>query len=365
MSGLMAALWPAIEDSMDELMKSYPPALKDAFNITELNSVEAYVDGEMLSFIVPLAIAFLAVRCATRAISTAEERGFLDAVLAAPLARRTLVAGSFIVCALVVAVVLAVITALTWLTGTIAGAEPSLARARRAGSRTSGRWRCCSAGWPLLAAGVLHRAASVTAVSVGVLATMYIVDLMGKLADPIEPLRFARRSSTTARRSTTASTRSPSPASPSRAPCWRRSARSSSTGATCARRHRHDPHLVRDLAHRQQPGGNEPLALDPVNAWAATLILAAALDFARPDSFKPAAATELARERLVLRRPDPRHEEVRERDHRRVRLLPQRPEMVRLSARVPVVGERRPDRRGSGRRTARSRSASSSLKRSG
>ena len=32
---------------------------------------------------------------------------------------------------------------------------------------------------------------------------------------------------------------------------------------------------------------NEPLALDPVNAWAATLILAAALDFARPDSFKP------------------------------------------------------------------------------
>ena len=83
MGGLMAALWPAIEDSMDELMESYPPALKDAFNITELNSVEAYVDGEMLSFIVPLAIAFLAVRCATRAISTAEERGFLDAVLAA------------------------------------------------------------------------------------------------------------------------------------------------------------------------------------------------------------------------------------------------------------------------------------------
>ncbi|HYH88363.1 MAG TPA: hypothetical protein VEX67_03970 [Solirubrobacteraceae bacterium] len=34
-------------------------------------------------------------------------------------------------------------------------------------------------------------------------------------------------------------------------------------------------------------GGHEPLALDPVNAWTATLILAAALDFARPSSFKP------------------------------------------------------------------------------
>ena len=28
-------------------------------------------------------------------------------------------------------------------------------------------------------------------------------------------------------------------------------------------------------------GGNEPLILDPVNAWAATLILAAALDLGR------------------------------------------------------------------------------------
>jgi hypothetical protein len=34
-------------------------------------------------------------------------------------------------------------------------------------------------------------------------------------------------------------------------------------------------------------GGHEPLLLDPVNAWTATLILAAALDFARPSSFKP------------------------------------------------------------------------------
>ncbi|MGZ5356818.1 MAG: hypothetical protein ACXWE8_10750 [Solirubrobacterales bacterium] len=29
-------------------------------------------------------------------------------------------------------------------------------------------------------------------------------------------------------------------------------------------------------------GGDEPLKLDPVNGWTATLILAAALDFNRP-----------------------------------------------------------------------------------
>ena len=38
----MAALWPSIEGSMDELMESYPEKLKDAFNIRALTSVEAY-----------------------------------------------------------------------------------------------------------------------------------------------------------------------------------------------------------------------------------------------------------------------------------------------------------------------------------
>ena len=47
---------------MDEPMKSYPAGLKEAFDIRDLDSVEAYVDAEMFSLIVPLAIAFLAVR---------------------------------------------------------------------------------------------------------------------------------------------------------------------------------------------------------------------------------------------------------------------------------------------------------------
>ena len=55
----------------------------------------------MLSLIVPLAIAFLAVRIVTRAISTAEESSYLDIVLVTPVRRRTLVAGAFGVSAVV------------------------------------------------------------------------------------------------------------------------------------------------------------------------------------------------------------------------------------------------------------------------
>ena len=118
----------------------------------------------------------------------AEERGYLDTLLAAPVARRTLVAGAFVVAAVVVAEVLAVITALTWIAGSIAGADPSLAVLGRGFANV---WPLAMlfGGLALCAAGVLHRAAVVTAVAVGTLGAMYVIDLVGKLADPVAPLR--------------------------------------------------------------------------------------------------------------------------------------------------------------------------------
>jgi beta-exotoxin I transport system permease protein len=122
---LVAAMWPSVADSIGKAVESYPAGIKQAFGIQELNSVEQYVDVEMLSLVVPLALAFFAVRCATRAIVGAEERGHLDALLSLPLSRRVLVAGSFIVTGLVLAMILIVIWALTWIAGTLAGAHIS------------------------------------------------------------------------------------------------------------------------------------------------------------------------------------------------------------------------------------------------
>jgi ABC-2 type transport system permease protein len=173
---------------MDELMQNYPAAIKDAFNIEELNSVEAYIDAEMLSLIVPLALAFLAIRAMVRMLSGAEERGYLDIILTAPVSRRVLVAGAGIVSALVVVAVLAVVTALTWIAGVLVGADPSLlVLARGMGSV-----------WPLaiffaglagLVAGRAHSGATVTAIATGTLVGMYVIDIAGKLSEPIEPVR--------------------------------------------------------------------------------------------------------------------------------------------------------------------------------
>ncbi len=188
MCALMAAMWPSIEHSMHQLMQNYPERLKAAFNIHEIARVEDYIDAEMLSLIVPLAVAFLAVRVVVRMLAGAEERGHLDIVLTTPVSRRVLVAGAATVSALAVAAVLAILLAMTWIAGTLVGADPSFAVLGRGFANV----------WPLamlfgalavLATGVLHRGAPVTALASGMLIGMYVLDLVGKLAQPVERLR--------------------------------------------------------------------------------------------------------------------------------------------------------------------------------
>lgn len=188
MSALMTAIWPSIEDSAGELMRSYPDKLKAAFGIEALDTVEKYVDAEMLSLIVPLALAFFAVLCATRATVGAEDRGYLDTLLSAPLSRRVLVAGSMIVTGLVLAGQLGIATALTWLGGTLFGTGISLTAMLR-GYANVWPLAMAFAGLAVLAAGLWRRPPVVTAVATGTLLLMYVVDLVGKLSPSVSDIR--------------------------------------------------------------------------------------------------------------------------------------------------------------------------------
>lgn len=188
MCALIVAIYPSIEDSLNEITKNYPEGLKQAFGIKQLDTVEAYLDAEMFSLIVPLTLAFFAVRSISREISVAEERGYLDTTLAAPLSRRVLVAGSFAVTALASAAVLAAVLVLTMVVGVAAGTGISLAKLM-AGVANVWPLAVFSAGLAVLAAGSLHRSAPVTAIATGTVVAMYVVDLAGKLADPVEPFR--------------------------------------------------------------------------------------------------------------------------------------------------------------------------------
>ncbi|EHN12557.1 ABC-2 type transporter [Patulibacter medicamentivorans] len=188
MSALMAAIWPTIEDSMSRMMDSYPEQLKQAFGIVRLDSVERYVDAEMLSLIVPLTLALLAVRCVTGPTVAAEARGYLDTMLALPLTRRVLAISSFIVAALVVAATLAVVWAMTMLAGVVAGTGMSAAVLGR-GIVNVWPLAMVFAGVAVVAGGALRGSGRVTGIATGALLAMYVLDLVGKLAPSVDGLR--------------------------------------------------------------------------------------------------------------------------------------------------------------------------------
>ncbi len=188
-SALIVFVWPSIEDSTAKLVESYPEGLKEAFGFTELDSVESYFDVEMLSLIIPLAVAFLAIRTVSRRISGAEEDRWLDTLLATPLTRERLVAATFIVTAIVVAGVLAVTLALTMAAGVASGTDPSLAKIGRGLANV---WPLAMffAGVATLLTGLLRGAAPVTATATGVLIGMYLLDVVGRVADGVDSLRW-------------------------------------------------------------------------------------------------------------------------------------------------------------------------------
>jgi ABC-2 type transport system permease protein len=189
MSALVVLLYPSIRVSLAETMDSFPAGVKQAFGITDLGTVEAFLNGEMFSLFLPLAVAYFAVRCVATAIAGAEEHGYLDTLLATPVARRMFVLGAFATAAILLAATLLVIGVLTLAGGVIAG-EP-IALGDLAGA-LAGVWGLALffAACATLAAGVAHRASTVLGIGAGLLGAMYLLDVLGKLAPAVAELRW-------------------------------------------------------------------------------------------------------------------------------------------------------------------------------
>jgi len=189
MSALIVAIYPSIADSLATIAEHYPPALKEAFGVAEFDTVEAYLNAEMFSLVIPLALGYFTIRCVVHALPAAEERGELDIVLAAPVQRRELVAGAFAAGMLTSAAVLVVVLALTLLASVAVGAGLGFADAV-AGVAEVWPLSVFFAGGAVLATGVTSRSSSVTALAAGALVAMYVLDLAGRLAGEVSGLRY-------------------------------------------------------------------------------------------------------------------------------------------------------------------------------
>src|SRR6188768_3928693 len=128
-SAFIVSIFPSIEDALSKATKGYPPALKEAFGVSELANVEQYLQAEMLSLIVPLAIGYLAVRAVASGLTGAAESGRLDVLLSSPVSRPQLAAASFAATAVEVGIVLVMTVLLTGVGSLVAGAHLSLGSA--------------------------------------------------------------------------------------------------------------------------------------------------------------------------------------------------------------------------------------------
>ncbi len=187
MGALMAALWPAIEPSIGKLLDSYPPELKDAFNIVTIDSVETYIDAEMLSLIVPFAVSALAIRIVTQAIAgrrRARDPRHAAHDPAVTTARSSRARSS--TAALAAGAALLITTLATFLVGVLAGADPSLLVLV---GGTANVWPLALLGAGIAAAAAGRAPGVATGVAVGALVAMYVLDLVGKLAPSVAFLR--------------------------------------------------------------------------------------------------------------------------------------------------------------------------------
>jgi ABC-2 type transport system permease protein len=189
LGAFMAAIYPTIQSSIEQVAKSYPAGLKEAFGVQAMNTVEGYVHAELFSLIVPLAVGYYAVRAVATPIVGAEERGHLDTILSLPLPRIVLVAGSCVVAALSCAAILALLGIATFVVGRLAGTDISLGLVA-AGVAGVLPLALFAGGLAALASGGLRSLLSASGVAMGTLVAMYALDLAGRLAHALDPLRY-------------------------------------------------------------------------------------------------------------------------------------------------------------------------------
>lgn len=190
MSAFIVAIFPSVEDSIGKAVSEYPPALKEAFGIGELANVEQYLQAEMLSLIVPLALGYLAVRAVASGLAGAAESGRLDVLLSAPVSRGRLCAAGFIATAIELAAVLAITAVLTGLGSLLSGAGLD-AEPTAAGFASVWPLALLFAGLGVIACAWSLRTSVVTGAVAGVLVAMYVIDLVGKLDPGLDWIRYA------------------------------------------------------------------------------------------------------------------------------------------------------------------------------
>jgi ABC-2 type transport system permease protein len=194
MAVMVVAIFPSIRDSaqLDELIKSYPDALKEAFGISDasFSSPSGYLAAEIFSMIAPLAAAGFMVHAIVAGVTAAERRSVLDVMLSAPVRRRHLIIGHLAGAAVALLGIALVLAVCTQLAAVVFGVDLPVGDTA-AGALNLWPLGIFSGGVAALFAGFLRRPAAVAGAAAGVLVAMYLMEVLAKLSDTFAALDAA------------------------------------------------------------------------------------------------------------------------------------------------------------------------------
>jgi ABC-2 type transport system permease protein len=109
--GMYAAFWPTINNpDLLKALESYPDALLEAINYTDIATAAGYLNATVFGLLVAILTAVYAITAGTRIVAGDEEAGTMDLILAHPVSRPRLALERF--AALLVSVV--VIAVAVW-----------------------------------------------------------------------------------------------------------------------------------------------------------------------------------------------------------------------------------------------------------
>lgn len=90
---LEAALWPSIRGMADleHFLDSYPPALRELFNLQDFASGRGFMNAELFSAVMPVLFIVFGIGRGARAVAGEEETGTLEVLLLTPVSATRLV----------------------------------------------------------------------------------------------------------------------------------------------------------------------------------------------------------------------------------------------------------------------------------
>jgi ABC-2 type transport system permease protein len=188
LAAVVIAVFPSFRGNaqLDQLLDSYPEALKEAFGITEgwFSSVESYLAGEMFNLIAPLACCFFAIHALAAAVGGTGSRPVLEALLTAPITRRHYLAGVLIGVLGVLAGILVVLAVVMQVTSWLFGAGLAVGNTLAA-VVTLWALSAFAGGAAALVAGASDHAALVNGGAFGFMVAAYFAEVLGGLSDAV------------------------------------------------------------------------------------------------------------------------------------------------------------------------------------